>query len=124
VKMPARRLSPRPGFGLIEILVVMVIIVVVAMIVLPRLTGGEDPLTKEKIQAPKEQAQGVVCQTNLQQLRAAIMMANTDDGMGANPQSLALLGLPGEMLACPVSHEPYPYDAMSGRVACVTHPTY
>jgi type II secretory pathway pseudopilin PulG len=64
-------------------------------------------------------AKDVVCRNNLQQIRMAIQVEQTNSG---NPTSLAdLPGFTAESLNCPIGHEPYTYDASTGKVTC-PHP--
>ena len=114
--------ATRRGFALVELLVVVVIIAILAVILLPRLLGGRDAAGKT-ITAPAQQAQGVACRSNLQQIRQAISMETMADET-AKPADLAALRLPSEMLACPVSRQGYQYDPQAGAVRCPTHPDY
>lgn len=126
-----RALSPRSrerssregGFlTLIGLLVVIVIIgILFAMYGMPTGgTGAGGPGSSPATIAggAKVRAQGVVCQNNLQQLRAAVSIYQANNQ--SNPPSLESLNA-GVSLVCPVGGEPYQYDPTTGRVQCV-HP--
>ena len=84
---------------------------------LPRYLGsGKNSTVGRTIQAPVQRAQGTVCMSNLQQIRAGITMAQ--QGEERFPASLRDLRLPQEMLACPDSKQAYVYDPNTGRVGC------
>ena len=68
----------------------------------------------------KGRAESVVCQNNLQQLRAAISIYQ--GGNQAFPPSVESLNA-GISLSCPVGGEPYEYDPSTGQVHCV-HPRH
>lgn len=112
-----KRITRRAGFGLVEILVVIVLIAVLSLILLPRLTGGRDAAGR-KVPAPRErarQAQGV---SYTQQINMAIQMYR-DDNEGRNPPRLADLKaykVTDEMIQNPVTHQPLSYDPETGVV--------
>jgi type II secretory pathway pseudopilin PulG len=114
-----RDVGRRGSWTLIELVVVMVILVALAAWLLPRYLGsGKNSAGQTTIQAPLQRAQGVDCQNNLQQLRAAITMSEQTNERF--PASLSeLRDIPREMLVCPVSKQPYAYDPRSGRVGCL-----
>ena len=106
------------GWGLVEMLVVILIIAVLAALTLPRLLGGHDPKTGKKIVAPKERAQQVVGVEYTQQINQAILMYKTDHEE-QNPPTLADLktyGVTSDMILDPVTHQPLAYDPHTGRV--------
>src|SRR5436190_74161 len=98
-----RQVDRRGSWTLIELLVVMVILVALAAWLLPRYLGtGKNSVGQRTIQAPLQQAQGVDCRNNLQQLRSAITMSEQTNERF--PASLSeLRDIPREMLVCPVS---------------------
>ena len=113
-----RSIARRAGVGLIEILVVMVIIAVLALVLLPRLTGGQDAAGQRKAPAPRERAQQAQGASYTQQINLAIQMYR-DDNEGRNPPSLADLKpykVTDEMIRDPVTHQPLPYDPETGVV--------
>jgi competence protein ComGC len=119
----SRDRRPREGgfLTLIGLLLVIVIIgILMAMYGMPGGGGssgsGAAPVTVAG--KAKEQAQGVLCQNNLQQLRAAIAIYQGNNQ--ALPPSLESLNA-GVSLTCPVGGEPYEYDPAAGQVHCV-HP--
>ena len=108
----------RHAFTLIEILVVMVILVILLMFVGHMISGK----TKDgKGQSPVQKAQGTVCMSNLNQIRQGIQIQKIGNENEANPQSLAELKFPAEVLSCPDGKTPYQYDPTTGQVLC-TYP--
>ncbi len=105
---------------------VLVSIAIVALLVWLWLTYGVGSSgTAGGVSAPatrptelRQQAESVECRNNLSQIRAAIQMRQTAEE--TYPTSLNELGLPTEMLRCPVSGQPYAYDANTGQVRCAT----
>jgi len=108
------------GFGLIEMLVVIVIIALLAIYLIPKYTGINGT-NKDKINAPVKRAEGVSCINNLQQVRNAITLY-TSQNDGQFPSSLDAIssGMGSSMFKCPVSGIQYNYDPASGRVSCST----
>ncbi len=112
----------REAWGLIELLIVLAILLILAIWLLPKYTGrGTEPSGQPR-RTPENAALAVQCRNNLQQIRLSIRMARPT-GEEPLPASLQELRLPGEMLYCPVSKQPYWYDAQTGRVQCPT-PTH
>lgn len=110
------------GFGLIEILVVIVIIAVLALIMIPRLTGAgqKDKKKRTPIQAAKDTA-GI---SYTGQISQAIMMYK-DDHDSQNPPNLQALksyGVTDEMLLDQVTRQPLAYDPVTGVVGAVPQP--
>lgn len=109
-------------FTLIGLLLAMVIIAILFAMYAGSPGGGGapgaggSPITT--LGGAKGRAQDVLCQNNLQQLRYAISIHQSNTG--APPPSLESLRsqIP---LTCPVGGEPYQYDPRSGSVRCV-HP--
>lgn len=83
--------------------------------------AGSHGKPHQKSTGPTAQAEGVVCKSNLQQVRMAVQMFHDSDPDGKFPASLADLKLPAQMLVCPDGKEPYQYDPQTGAVHCV-HP--
>ncbi|MFB3882689.1 MAG: type II secretion system protein [Armatimonadota bacterium] len=114
--------SREGGFlTLIGLLVVIAIIAILfAMYGMPvGGTGGSSSSSPATIAGgAKQRAQGVLCQNDLQQLRAAIAIYQGNNQ--AFPPSLESLNA-GVPLSCPVGGEPYEYDPTTGQVHCV-HP--
>jgi prepilin-type N-terminal cleavage/methylation domain-containing protein len=111
-------MNKRNGFGLIEILVVMVIIMIIAAFLLPRYLGGTDPLTKKKIASPRERAKQVATVEYTSQINQAIMLYQQDHE-GENPPNLEALkayGVTDSMIKDQVTGKPLAYDPQSGRV--------
>jgi len=112
------------GNTLIGLLVVIAIIAILAVVVT---TGGfgdrkstrKDGLGTTVQGAVRAKALDTSCTSNLQQIRMKIQMdMNTEDQA---PASLQDLGLPSDMLKCPIGKEPYEYDPATGQVHC-KHP--
>ena len=116
-----RRGETRGGtaFSLIEVLVVIVILVILALVLLPRLTGGKDPVSGKRVAAPRERARQVQGLSYAQQINAAIQMYR-DDNEGRNPAGLAELkryGVTDEMLNDPSTGQPLAYDPQTGQIS-------
>ena len=110
--------TERSGFGLIETMVVICIILVLAVWLLPRYLGGHDPLTKKKINSPRERAQAVATVEYTSQINQAIFMYQGDHD-GKNPPSLEDLkpyGVTDSMMRDQVTKQPLPYDPITGKV--------
>ncbi|MCW5942002.1 MAG: type II secretion system protein [Fimbriimonadaceae bacterium] len=106
----------RKGFTLISTLATIAIILI---LVAAYFTGGFGTMgakagAKGPIGQVKRQTSTVELRSNLQQVRAAIeMRAQSEDGF---PASLDELGLPEEVLKCPVGKQRFQYDPATGRV--------
>jgi prepilin-type N-terminal cleavage/methylation domain-containing protein len=111
-------LRKRPGFSLVEILVVMVIIVILSAVTYSVFFGHAKNAPPGKAHNPMERAHDTECINNVHQVHLAIMAAQAGDTDGKNPASLEELKLPKEMLICPVGHVPYVYDPATGQVHC------
>ncbi len=109
------------GLVLVEILVVIVIIVLLAAAYLGLSKRGAGPGSASTPQAATDKARGVECANNLKQVRALLEMQVAD--AGSYP---AALNGENAMNRCPVSNQPYRYDAQTGRVWCTTpgHQTF
>lgn len=118
----------RRGQTLVATLIVIAIMGILAVAVMrPWAVGGtskparKDGLGNSVPGLTKLKADDTVCMNNLSQVRMAIQIARTNADDQA-PASLSdLPGLPKEMLACPIGHEPYQYDPATGTVRCI-HP--
>jgi prepilin-type N-terminal cleavage/methylation domain-containing protein len=111
-------IAVRTGFGLIEILVVVVIISILALIILPRLVGGKDPLTQKTITSPRVRAKQAAGSEYISQINMAIQMYRQDHEEH-NPPTLVELkpyGVTEEMMLDPVTQHPLPYDPDTGRI--------
>ena len=108
------------GFGLIEILVVLVILGVLAAVLLPPMLGGGSGKPGEsRVMSPSQRARGVECQSYLRQIRQAITMAQTTD-TELPPQLTGLPGVTPAIARCPETQQPYSYHAATGQVRCST----
>lgn len=116
-----RRAGGNTLVGLLAVIVIIAILAVVA------LTGGfgdrkstrKDGLGTTVPGAARAQALDASCSSNLKQIRAKIQMDMATEDQA--PASLQDLGLPAEMLRCPIGKEPYEYDPATGQVRC-KHP--
>lgn len=117
--MKRRRPTARAGFGLIEILVVLILILLLSVWLLPRLVGGgKDAETGRRVAAPKQRAEQTVGASNTHQLDLALQMYR-DANEGRNPATLGELkryGATDEMLLDPVTRQPLAYDPQTGRI--------
>lgn len=123
MKPTARTVRRQPrtaGLNLIELLVVLVVIIAIAAYIWPRYVGSRSK-PAERYTGPVAQARDVVCQSNLNQLRASIQAASMGDADARPPSDISELHMPAEMLKCPTGGEPYRYDPATGRVQC-PHP--
>jgi len=108
----------RIGFGLIEILVVIVIISILALIMIPRLTGGKRKPGDKKPHTPIERAHDTAGISYESQINQALMMYR-DDNEGRNPPDLASLkkyGVVDEMLVDQVTKQPLAYNPQTGAI--------
>jgi len=118
---PSKWLVARRGFGLIELLVVVVL--TAGLVVLYFGMRGNEEKAEPKFEAEAQTTLGKVvqkgesveCRNNLRQLRLMIQMGAMD---GANPPALDPSW--GVALKCPVSGYQYRYDPQTGRVWCPT----
>lgn len=106
------------GFGLIELLVVMVIIMILAVVLIPRLTGGKDPVSGRKIASPRERALQTGGAEYIAQINQAIQMYRMDheEQNPPNLQALKAYGVTDAMLMDQVTRQPLYYDPRTGRV--------
>ena len=73
-------------------------------------------------EAAMNKARGPQCMSNLRQIRLALQML-TGDEQGRPPASLGELSpydVTADILSCPVSGNPYPYDPSQAKVWCTT----
>ncbi|GIV10236.1 MAG: hypothetical protein KatS3mg019_2327 [Fimbriimonadales bacterium] len=76
------------------------------------------PPSASRVGAVRQAAESVECRNHLSQIRQAIQIRTTTEE--TYPASLQELGLPAQMLRCPVSGQPYQYDPATGQVRCAT----
>ena len=117
-------ISDSRGFGMVEILVVMIIIVGLAALYFglrgkpevaePAFEGEAQTTLGKAIQ----KGESVECRSNLNQFRQMIQMETMSSLEGTYPPALdKRWGLP---LKCPVSGYDYKYDPQTGKVWCPT----
>jgi len=113
------------AFGLIGILVAVAIGIALMVYIAPTYIGGGVSVAKTappgKAATPIQRAESVECQTNLQQVRSAISMYQTNnEKMPASLQDLSTFGVSGSLTYCPVggANYTYAYDPQTGRVGC------
>ncbi len=114
----SRHAGAHRAFSLIEILVVMVIIVILSAVSYNVLFGHSKNAPPGKAHNPIERAHDTECINNVHQVHLAILAAQAGDTDTKFPASLQELKLPSEMLSCPVGHQPYVYDLITGEVHC------
>lgn len=69
----------------------------------------------------QQQARGVECRSNLNQIRQAIQMyLASEETFPPDLSALSSYGVTPSLRQCPVSGYPYRYDPRTGRVWCVT----
>jgi hypothetical protein len=100
--------------AILGVLVILGALVAVWFFVLPSRKAGKTPPAGPP-QAALARAHDVECRNNLQQIRAALQMAQAE---GNNPPDLASLNLGEGLLKCPVGGEPYRYDPQTAQVSC------
>lgn len=125
------------GFGLIELLVVVVLIAALAGVYFVWFSPKRARALKNAVESGNptqvptgpqtvlgqalQKGQSVECMNNLRQLRQAIQIYVADNG--TYPPNLQALNLPN-MIRCPVTGQPYQYDPKTGTVRCPAHPNY
>ena len=112
-----RRCGRAAGFGLIELLVVVVLIMLLAAYMIPRYTGGTDTAGR-KVPSPTQRARQVEGVSYVAQLEMAISMYR-DDHEGANPpnlQALKAYGITDEMMLDPNTRQVIGYDPQTGKL--------
>jgi type II secretory pathway pseudopilin PulG len=121
----------RGQWAIIELIVVVAIIGILAYVYYPSLMGQGNALPGKGggvmhggPATPMERANGVACQSNLEQIRAAIMSYKTaNDKFPDSLKDLTREGVSDEITKCPISKVEYSYDPTTGRVWCTT-PTH
>jgi hypothetical protein len=115
-----RYLRRAVGQTLIGLLVVVAIILTLTVVYMGGGSRGGDSKGPKTVPGrAQDQAYGVHCMNNLNQVRQALQIAQME--LDAYPKSLRDLNLQPEMLRCPVGGEPYQYDPTTGKVRCL-HP--
>ena len=108
------------GFTAISMVITMAVILVLVWIFFTYGTrrGGVGVTVEGPPEQAIGQAKGVVCRSNLKQVREAISMAQMGDPDQHFPRSLEELKLPADLTRCPVTGEEYGYDPATGKVWC------
>lgn len=131
------KINSRGNWTLIGILIAAAAVVVLAAIYM----GGDGRITtvgenselldkaseKETVAGKSlDTAKATVCREQLNQIRLGITSYKVTAGTESNPPTLKDIGLAvsSSYFQCPVSGQPYSYDATAGIVKCPTHPEY
>lgn len=122
------RRSAQRGEGMLGLLMVAVLIAVGFFLWFrlqkpepaPIRPGGPTTYLGQSLEKGTE----VDCRNNLNQIRIAINMVRTQSGETEPPPatlpSLRSQGIGPQMLKCPVTQQPYQYNAQTGQVWCPT----
>jgi len=113
------------AFSLVELLVVVVILGILMAVLLPMYLRGGKAAAKPgeaSPQSPMGRARSVECANNLSQIKAAHQMATTasDESRPATLADLRPYGVSESISSCPVSKQPYQFDAGAGEARCPT----
>lgn len=112
-----RRPVGRLGFGLIELLVVLVVLAILATVLSRFLLGGKDAAGRT-VATPKQRAQQTVGVSYISQIYQAMDLYRMDYE-GENPPNLEALkryGVVDEMLRDPVTKQLLRYNPQTGKV--------
>jgi hypothetical protein len=109
--------------------VAIILILVVVFFVGPHLFGNSDtagPPRKDNLgtTVPGRVRYGALddeCKSDLDQVRQFITLKQNSSEDDKPPASLDEAGVPANIRTCPVGHEPYVYDPVTGKVHC-PHP--
>jgi prepilin-type N-terminal cleavage/methylation domain-containing protein len=114
-----RRKQPRGGFGLIELMVVIVIIIIISGFYMG-VIGKKSPGEKSMPGKAMEKAVDTVCQSNIRQLRMNISMETMGEESAPKSLKAAAEGLGAAYTKCTTSGESYDYSSADGSVRCLT----
>jgi len=131
------RLGNRGNWSLIGVLAAAAIVAIAAVYYF----GGSSGVTTVKSDSPLldksstkqtvvgrsiETAKAAECRQRLDQIKKGIETFKATNGTEANPASFKDIGLgvSTSYFQCPVSNQPYAYDAATGKVTCPTHPAF
>ena len=116
----------RPKFSRQTLAATLIVIVIIAMLAVVLMNGSLGPGKSERKDglgltlpgAAKLRARDTQCRSNLNQVRAAIVIARSsaDD---EPPAGIEDLRLGKEFYICPIGKEPYSYDPKLGEAKCV-----
>jgi hypothetical protein len=126
-----RRRAKR-GFGVVEVIIVLVVVLCGALLYVTVTNGAKkaqqearQDVTKQPGEGPhsvlgKAYQKGVspACQEHLRQLRMMLDMAKSESESGSYPASLSELSGAAQISACPIGKDPYTYDPATGKVSC------
>jgi len=131
------RLDNRGNWSLIGLLAAVAIVAIVAGLYFGKGGGittvkSDSPLLDKSskkqtvVGRSLDTAKAAECRQRLDQIRKGIETCKATNATEANPASFKDIGLgvSTSYFQCPVSNQPYTYDAATGKVTCPTHPDY
>src|SRR5438045_3416575 len=112
------RTRRRQGFGLIELLVVVLIMVILAAVLLPHYLSGSKDKNGNHVPAPRERAKQAAGSEYIGQINQAILMyrGDHDEQNPPNLQALKSYGVMDEMIVDQNTKQPLAYDPRTGQV--------
>jgi hypothetical protein len=127
--------AKRGAVGFVELIIVVVIILGGVLLYINLSAGARKaqqeaeqevaPTSNTPLLAPSSvpgkavrRAVSMACQSNLRQLRMLIDNAKLETEDGSYPPSLDAIKEAAQINTCPVSKQPYTYDAAAGKVSC------
>lgn len=130
------KLNNKGNWSLIGLLLAVAIVVIVAAVYFGGSSGSTvkknsdllDPASKKNTVFGKaiDTGKASACKEQLSQIRMGIENYKSTGTDESNPKSFKDLGLGvnDDYFRCPVSKQPYTYDAATGTVKCPTHANF